>query len=378
MTTYTHNKKTRKKTKTRKYTQARKNTKTRKYTQARNYSRIISKKIKDTKDTKNQIPVFPWYANEYNFNLNRIKDIVARRNTELEIYNSNPRQEFPKYKNKFITFNNTGAYYIIKTPWESNLELNYLTDYFSEKCRLSCCFGNSPSALDYWKKNYKTIQYQLIRKNKPINNYNVKEELYTISRPRTLFCNNFRITLCLEVLELFKPSKWLDISAGWGDRLISALLSSHIKYYCGVDPNPCLHPTYQSIIKHLDPEQHKICKLIQDGFETAILPDIKFDLVFSSPPYFNLEIYSQETKDSVSKYANVNAWFSGFLMPSIKKSIKYLKTGGYLVLYIAEAHNEIKYIPKMILETDKLAKNAGRFYYTNGQRIREFYCWQKK
>ena len=64
-------------------------------------------------------------------------------------------------------------------------------------------------------------------------------------------------------------------------------------------------------------------------------------------------------------------------MPSITKSLNYLSPGGYLVLYIAEAHGQDKYIPRMITETDKLARNAGRFYYTDGKRIREFYCWRK-
>ena len=341
---------------------------------SRKHSRIHSKRH-TKRQTKKQIPDFPWYSNEYKFNLSRIRDIISRRNTQLKIYTSSPAREYPQYQQKFITFNKTGSYYLIKSPWESNLELNYLTDYFTEKCRLTCQFGKSPSALDYWQKNYYTIRQYLIKQRKPLSNYNVREALYSMNR--TLFCNNFRISLCLDVLDIFKPKKWLDISAGWGDRLISALLSPHVDEYCGVDPNPCLHPGYHAIIKTLDPKKQKKCTLIQDGFETAKLPDTKFDLVFSSPPFFNLEVYSQASTDSLTQYTNVNAWFSGFLMPSIRKSLEYLAPGGYLVLYIAEAHDEDKYISRMILETDKLANNAGRFYYTDGKRIREFYCWRK-
>ena len=344
---------------------------------SRKHSKNHSRKTRtiNKKQTTLNAPEFPWYDNEYNFNLSRIKDIVSRRNSQLKIYTSSLLKEFPKYHHKFTTFDKTGKYYIIKSPWEDNLELNLLTDYFTEKCRMACQFGNSPSVLDYWKKNYQMICNILYRKHKPITNNNVREELYSINK--LLFCNNFRISVCLEVLELFKPTKWLDISAGWGDRLISALLSPYVQVYCGVDPNPCLHPGYQSIIKHLDPTLQKQCTLIQDGFETAILPDIKFDLVFSSPPFFNLEVYSKAKADSLSKYSSIEAWYTGFLMPSIIKSLDYLAPGGYLVLYIAEAHGQDKYIPRMITETDNLARNAGRFYYTDGKRIREFYCWQK-
>jgi hypothetical protein len=343
---------------------------------ARKLSRKLSRKHSRRRTRDANTPVFPWYANEYKFNLSRIKDIVSRRNSQLKIYTKSPANEYPSYRGeKFLAFNKTNAYYIIKTPWESNLELNYLTDYFTEKCRMNCQFGKSPSVLEYWKKNYQMIQHRLRKANKAMNNYNVREEIYAMNR--LVFCNNFRISLCLDVLDIFKPKKWLDISAGWGDRLISALLSPHIEVYCGVDPNPCLHPGYKSIIKHLNPAGSKQCFLIQDGFETAVLPDIKFDLVFSSPPYFNLEVYSNSQADSITQYDNVDAWFNGFLMPSIKKSIAVLAPGGYIVLYIAEAHDEVKYIPRMLEETDKLATNAGRFYYTDGKRIREFYCWRK-
>ena len=347
-----------------------------KYT-SKSKSRKASRKAsrKKTSIRKTTTPEFPWYANEYKFNLSRIQDIVSRRNSQLKIYPKPPTSDYPSYHQKFLPFNKSGSYYIIKSPWESNIELNYLTDYFTEKCRMKCQFGKSQSALEYWKKNYQIIQHRLRKGNKAINNYNVREEIYDMNR--LLFCNNFRVSLCLDVLEIFKPKKWLDISAGWGDRLISALLSPHIEVYCGVDPNSCLHPGYKSIIKHLNPARNKQCFLIQDGFETSTLPDIKFDLVFSSPPYFNLEVYSNSQADSITQYTNVDAWFNGFLMPSIKKSLAYLVSGGFIVLYIAEAHDEVKYIPRMIEETNKLATNSGRFYYTDGKRIREFYCWRK-
>ena len=359
-------------------------TRTRKQYHLKKQSRTKTKHHHHTHQSKNssqrqrqiQSPEFPWYADEYNFNLSRILDIVARRKPQLKIYTTSPARDYPKYHSRFIPFANTKQYYIIKSPWDDNLELNYLTDYFTEKCRMTCQFGRFHSPLEYWRKNHHAIQRQLARNRLPLNNYNVREALYSMNR--LMYCNNFRISLCLEVLDLFKPAKWLDISAGWGDRLISALLSPHVEEYCGVDPNPCLHPGYNSIIKHLDPTRGKKCTLIQDGFESAKLPpNAQYDLVFSSPPFFNLEVYSKEATDSITAYASVDAWFSGFLMPAIKKSLEHLAPGGHLVLYIAEAHDEVKYIPRMIEETDKLAANAGRFYYTDGKRIREFYCWQR-
>lgn len=133
--------------------------------------------------------------------------------------------------------------------------------------------------------------------------------------------------------------------------------------------------------------------MIQDGFETAQLPaDVKYDLVFSSPPFFDLETYSSVASNSLIKYNTSQKWFNGFLMPAIRKAIDYLSSGGYLVLYMGESQNT-EYIPEMIKLTDKMVgmRNAGVFYYTDGgklggvdggghgknAKLREFYCWQK-
>ena len=320
---------------------------------------------------------FPWYKNEYNLQIPRIRDICARRISRLYQYSHPPRTEFPSYRTPFYTFDQTHRYYIIKTAWDDHLELNYLTDYFTEECRMTCRFGgNKESPLDYWKHHRGEIKEFLEKRGMKPNNYNVREFMY--ARNKAMYCNNFRINVCLEVLDMFKPKKWLDISAGWGDRLLSALLSPWVEVYTGVDPNPCLYPGYKKMINVFNPDGDKKCTLIKDGFETAHLPTgVKYDLVFSSPPFFDLEVYSGATTDSLTKYKNVNAWFNGFLMPSIKKAIKYLVPGGYLVLYIAESNGGDKYIPNMINATDKLVRNAGRFYYTDGQKIRVFYCWQK-
>ena len=34
----------------------------------------------------------------------------------------------------------------------------------------------------------------------------------------------FKITFILTILNHFKPKRWLDLSAGWGDRLIGACI----------------------------------------------------------------------------------------------------------------------------------------------------------
>ena len=318
---------------------------------------------------------YPMYKNNYKLNVNNIRNIVKKLKPNIEVLNNLPRNYI--LKGTPSTFKNTGKYYIIKSNWSANIELNSLTDYFTESCRIECSFKNMLSPIDYWKKNYKDIIKSLYKQNIGITLHNLREQMYMRNKP----CNNFRISVCLDVLNLFKPTKWLDISAGWGDRLISALLYPTVKYYCGVDPNPCLHTYYKNIIKKFNTNTNtnstaKECILIQDGFEAAQLPDVKFDLVFSSPPFFDLETYSSANANSYVKYSSKDSWFEGFLMPSLYKSVSMLEKGGYLVLYMDES-KQTHYIPKMIELMNQRMQNAGMFYYVDSNKLRNFYCWQK-
>lgn len=322
---------------------------------------------------------YPLYKNAYKLNLSRITNIIKKMKSQMYIYSKPPTtyKSYPATRFKTLELKAINEYYIIKSSWDDNLELNSLTDYFTEPCRIQCTFKKRLSPLEYWNKNRKSILDTLKKKHQQLTNHNLREEMYIRNKP----CNNFRISVCLEVLKLFKPKKWLDISAGWGDRLLSALLYSQLNtqftLYCGVDPNPCLHPYYQEMIKTFNTIGKKEYILIKDGFETASLPDTKFDLVFSSPPFFDLEIYSTSNANSLVKYKGEDGWFNGFLMPSLYKSEEYLEQGGHLVLYMGESQGT-KYIPKMIELMDARMKNIGMFYYTDGAKIREFFCWQKE
>ena len=360
---------------------------------------------------------YPLYNNNnkytYKLNVRKIYNIVKNMKSQLQIYNKPPNNYSNYPPNKFKTLdiknnnnnnnnndnnnnNNNNKYYIIKSSWNDNLELNKLTDYFTEKCRIQCTFKKNISQLEYWNKNQSFILSNIKKKHQQPTYENIHEEMYLYNKS----CNNFRITVCLEVLKLFKPTKWLDISAGWGDRLISATLydnlTNKLELYCGVDPNPCLHPYYQDIINtfteqqdhtqtpeqdhtqnHTQKQIHNKYILIKDGFETAQLPKTKFDLVFSSPPFFDLEIYSKSISNSFNKYNSEEQWFNGFLMPSLYKANEYLSLNGYLILYLGEAHGT-HYIPKMCKILNNMLYNIGMLYYTDGKKIREFYCWQKR
>jgi tRNA1(Val) A37 N6-methylase TrmN6 len=112
--------------------------------------------------------------------------------------------------------------------------------------------------------------------------------------------------------------------------------------------------------------------LIEDGFETAKLPDTKFDLVLTSPPFFDLEIYSQSKNDSVVKYSQEQLWIDNFFAPSINKAINKLDSGGYFILYIHHS----KLIDEQLLKINKILNYQGMLYFFDN-KPRGISVWRK-
>src|SRR5262249_4194947 len=59
-----------------------------------------------------------------------------------------------------------------------------------------------------------------------------------------------------------------------------------------------------------------------------------FDLIFSSPPYFNREKYGEEPDQSFIRYPTLDRWLNEFLGVVLSESARILRRGGRLVLNI--------------------------------------------
>jgi tRNA1(Val) A37 N6-methylase TrmN6 len=64
-------------------------------------------------------------------------------------------------------------------------------------------------------------------------------------------------------------------------------------------------------------------------------PGEKYDLILTSPPYFDLEKYSESCSQSYVRYPEYDQWREGFLNSVITESYRLLKPDGLLVLNVA-------------------------------------------
>jgi len=338
----------------------------------KNYNNIYWYEICSNKD---DFPYKKYLMNE--------KDLKLKF-AELSKYE--PIFEHANYRVYNITFLKNFLYKnkptILVKKYSDYENYNLLSDYFQEECRMkSKRYDQELSPFDYWNVNKYDIYNQSLKKYGDIELHSLRETIYEMVAE----CTSFRPTIMVSMIKLFKSRVILDFSSGWGDRLIGAMACDNIiDFYCGVDPNSCLHPNYKRMIEFFEKDATKYV-MINEPFETAIIPDKKYDLIMTSPPYYNLESYSDEETQSTFTWKNLNDWLNNFLFASITKSWRVLQKGGHLVLSINDMHNSHKYVEKMIefinsfsdalyLGVISCAEKQGQYKFKSPQPL---WIWEK-
>ena len=143
------------------------------------------------------------------------------------------------------------------------------------------------------------------------------------------------------IYELFEAKNVLDFSMGWGDRL-AGFHASNAETYMGIAPNWEVMKNYP-----LQDDLYNTGKEARFIHAPAEEIDLeiwkrKFDMVFTSPPYFHVERYSfgqNEETQSWKRYGkNIDDWLEGFLYPTLEKCWNALEEGGTFIINIADVH----------------------------------------
>ena len=101
--------------------------------------------------------------------------------------------------------------------------------------------------------------------------------------------------------------------------------------YIGVDPNT---ETYTRL-KYLDQLINTGKNHIHHQTSQENCPE-NIDLAFSSPPYFNLEKYSDEPTQCMVEFSSLDEWFDGYVEPTIKNIYNGLNKDGIFATNISD------------------------------------------
>ena len=149
-----------------------------------------------------------------------------------------------------------------------------------------------------------------------------------------------------------------DPSSGWGGRILGAMSSRKKIHYIGTDPNPdnfgryeavadfynsnCVDDYSETFTQFFEVEkQSNTYDVYREGSELIGNNSNfksykgKLDLVFTSPPYFNREQYSQDENQSFKAYSQYDDWVENFLKPTLTTAYDYLKNDRYILWNIA-------------------------------------------
>ena len=148
---------------------------------------------------------------------------------------------------------------------------------------------------------------------------------------------NFKPQNARALVEHLCPVLWgnvYDYSAGYGGRLLGISCSNMNYNYTGIDPNTET-VKYLNYFNNLLEEAVGVKgNIIQDVSEEYQPTDV--DLAFSSPPYFNLEKYSDEDTQCMVRYSTLDEWFGRYAEPTIKNIYKSLNQDGLFATNIAD------------------------------------------
>ena len=320
----------------------------------------------------------PLYKSYYNLNSVIFKRLTSSiTSTKYTITRQMP-SSIQKALSRITLFGNQPI--IIADNWANTSECNYITDYFTERVRMKCKFVGYEIPENYWPLHKSEIlAAKKKQKLENLDDYNYyREVMYEDKHFKT--CNNFRITVLMAIYSILKPTKILDICAGWGDRLLAAI-GYGVDRYIGVDPNKELHPHYRDMVNMLvSPTKRDHFAVIEDGFETADLPVDDYDLVLFCPPFFDLETYSKEDEDSIIRYPDIDSWYQGFVLGSLDKAYDHLAPEGFMFVYLYLVEGQ-QYVDGTIVHLDKKMRRVNDINYADmsgyGSKLRSFYVWQK-
>ena len=173
--------------------------------------------------------------------------------------------------------------------------------------------------------------------------------LRTMIGLRKYICAQFKPNVAKVLYDKLDSKNILDFSAGWGDRLAGFYASETAEYYVGVDPRKENHPIYNEQAEFYDKhksifEPNKISEFICQPAEDVDFTKYKdkFDTVFTSPPYFNVERYSYDDTQSWVKYKEIDEWNENFLQKTLKNLWCSVKSGGYLLVNISDVYSSSK------------------------------------
>lgn len=226
-----------------------------------------------------------------------------------------------------------------------------LSDMFNESVRIRSRPLMAQTPLERWGSltddKLKDLVAQ-VAQEPPASVTNVdawrSREALCVSGPE---CSQFRpsvakafYSMCADSLSV-QSLQVLDPCGGWGDRLLGALASDVVSRITVVDPNPLVHSGYTAMAML---EEKVTVRTVCAPFEFADVEEGFYDVVFTSPPFYDKENYwapgslgqAERFPGPRNTFLWQNHWLQNWYLPFLIKAAKSVRPGGILALYVCD------------------------------------------
>ena len=231
----------------------------------------------------------------------------------------------------------------------NNIGANILTQFFPEI--LDVVKSGKASPRDFFKDDKRLLGY-------------CKTVLKYCTSPLEMFkmmsfrgssrCYNFRPATAKALYELYGKDncKVLDTSSGFGGRLLGFFTAKNTSEYVGIDPNTAdsCNKFILYMSRYFTNKKAYVNKIGSEDFTIDSYPQYEnyFDISFTSPPYFNIERYSDDITQSHVKFNTYDLWIDGFYRNTIYNSCNSLKLDGVFAVNISWVDNIKEYTEEFL------------------------------
>jgi len=204
---------------------------------------------------------------------------------------------------------------------------NNVVDYFTFSQRLSTRgkyninFYEFIVNINEFKKK-KFIQ-NMLNYYDTVKNKTKKKTYYTVLKEVYNICisaiNIIRPLVYMEIYAKYKPNTILDFCAGWGGAAVAAS-ALNIPRYIGIEINTSLIQPYKDLIEFLKERSETNVEMIFDSALNIDYSKLDYDFVFTSPPYYFIQKYENNTE-----YLSKKEMDNDFYIPLFSNTYANLK-----------------------------------------------------
>lgn len=216
-----------------------------------------------------------------------------------------------------------------------------LSDFFSEPVRMRARKSkNTKSPYERWRET--RVQVSETPEQRKLQREFVYDSYEEVNRFSAIWSKAVYMVAASIVDKPVDQCAVLDTCAGWGDRLLAAI-ALNVASYTGYDPNPALQPCYRAIVDAFG-SGNTARFFVHDESAESIRPYCRegepaFDIAFTSPPFFAIETYCDDPRQTSERYGDVDDWLEYFAFVMLRKTRDALREGGVLALHLVDTRS---------------------------------------